>query len=252
MKICWDNLEGMHLTRNGVFVKGYNSYIEKERCIECGESYLTLKHRQSIFCDRSCSLKRRMVSEETRKKMSEVWESRGPVSEETKQKQSKVRKGLLVGERNGMYGKTHSKENKKKLSDRLKGNKYAFGMKHSEETKRRLSIINTGELNGNWKGGISCDPYCFEWSNKEFKSFIMERDGNICLNPDCRKNCDHLPLSINHIDYNKNNCVPQNLITLCASCNSRANKDREWHKAWYNAIINRRYGNGRANDNIFV
>lgn len=93
--------------------------------------------------------------------------------------------------------------------------------------------------NPNWNGGTSCEPYCFEWSSKEFKDFIKERDGNKCLNPDCCKNIHRL--SVHHIDYNKKNCEPENLITLCSSCNSRANKDREWHKSWYKAIIQKRY-----------
>jgi len=33
-----------------------------------------------------------------------------------------------------------------------------------------------------------------------------------------------------------------NLITVCVSCNSLANVNRSWHKAWYQAIMFRRYG----------
>lgn len=101
-------------------------------------------------------------------------------------------------------------------------------------------IRNSGHNHPSWKGGISCEPYCFEWSSKEFKDYIKERDSYQCLNPDCWKISKRL--SIHHIDYNKKNCEPQNLITLCVSCNSRANKNRHWHKAWYEAIINKRYG----------
>jgi len=89
-----------------------------------------------------------------------------------------------------------------------------------------------------WKGGISTEPYCINWT-KEFKEYIKERDGYRCLNPYCYNSDDIL--AVHHIDYNKKNCHPSNLITVCRSCNSRANKDRDWHKAWYQAIINRRY-----------
>jgi len=101
------------------------------------------------------------------------------------------------------------------------------------------NLNRMGERHPNWKGGISCEPYCYEWSFKEFKEYIKERDGNKCLNPDCWGNIHRL--SIHHIDYNKKNCGPENLVTLCASCNSRANKDREWHEAWYSVILQRRY-----------
>ncbi len=101
------------------------------------------------------------------------------------------------------------------------------------------SVNQSGVLNHQWKGGISCAPYCSDWT-KEYKEFIKSRDGYICLNPGCYKE-DNM-LSVHHIDYDKLNCSFSNLITLCRSCNSRANKDREWHKAWYQSILTKRYG----------
>jgi len=48
---------------------------------------------------------------------------------------------------------------------------------------------------------------------------------------------NHLPLAIHHIDYVKKNCVPENLITLCYSCNSRANYNKGFWKELYQNII---------------
>lgn len=90
-----------------------------------------------------------------------------------------------------------------------------------------------------WKGGISFEPYCFDWT-KDLKKFIKQRDDYKCINPDCWGTDD--VLSIHHINYNKKSCGPDNLITLCRSCNSRANSDREWHMLWYQAIMYMRYG----------
>ncbi len=90
-----------------------------------------------------------------------------------------------------------------------------------------------------WKGGISYEPYCPIWKDKEYKADIRERDGNKCLNPACTKK--DVVLHIHHIDYNKKNCSPSNLITVCRSCNTSANKDRDWHTTWYSAIIKNRY-----------
>jgi len=129
-----------------------------------------------------------------------------------------------------------------------KGHKHAITWGMWSQKNRCPScffINNSGENNPSWKGGISCEPYCDVWLDKEFKKSIKDRDGNICLNPDCWRNCDHLPLGLHHIDHNKKNCNPNNLITLCASCNSRANTSRKWHKNWYNTIIYRRYINRR-------
>ena len=103
------------------------------------------------------------------------------------------------------------------------------------------SINRIGSGNPSWQGGISCNPYCEIWRDKEYKKDIRERDGNKCLNPYCdSKNPNDL--TIHHIDYNKKNCHPNNLITICKSCNNKANKDRDWHTTWYQAIIKNRYG----------
>lgn len=45
------------------------------------------------------------------------------------------------GEKNGMFGKTHTKEARKIFSNLHKGNKYSLGLKRSEETKKKISEI---------------------------------------------------------------------------------------------------------------
>ena len=92
-----------------------------------------------------------------------------------------------------------------------------------------------GELSPNWRGGISCEPYCDVWADKEFKEDIKARDNYECQNPDCWGTGGRL--AVHHIDYNKKNCRPENLITLCNSCNSRANYNRERHKEFYRNIM---------------
>jgi hypothetical protein len=88
-----------------------------------------------------------------------------------------------------------------------------------------------------WKGGISNEPYCYEWV-AELKDIVKERDNYSCLNPECTSGKN---LCIHHIDYIKKNCKLNNLITICKSCNSKANIDREWHKCWYRTILSKRY-----------
>lgn len=172
-------------------------------------------------------------------------------SEETKRKLSKLHRG----KNNIMYGKKHTDETKEKmrnakknLSDESKiniskskhGSKNPmYGKKHSPKTIELIREKKMGENNWNWKGGIACEPYCEQWLDKEYKKSIMERDGNVCLNPECNKTSKNTCL--HHIDYNKKNCHPLNLITICISCNSKANKNRRWHREWYKAIINKRY-----------
>lgn len=106
--------------------------------------------------------------------------------------------------------------------------------------KEKLSLRYSGSGNPSWKGGISCEPYCQDWT-KEYKDYIKERDNYKCLNPHCNSKSPD-KLAVHHINYNKKSCGPDNLITICRSCNATANKDREWHESWYKAIMYRRYG----------
>lgn len=69
--------------------------------------------------------------------------SRGPMSEETRKKLSEVNKG-----------KRHSEEAKKKMSEAHKGNHYHYH--HSEETKRKISKVHKGKcLSEEYKMKIS-------------------------------------------------------------------------------------------------
>lgn len=162
----------------------------------------------------------------------------------------------LKGKNNPNYGKKErpwldgnnhpmrKRENRMKVSLKLKGRKHEWqvGDKNPmKKLKHRMACSKRmmGENNPAWKGGIECEPYCQVWSDKEYKESIKERDGHQCLNPDC--NHTSIRLCLHHIDYDKKNCHPNNLITVCRSCNTRANFNREWHTAWYQAIIYNRY-----------
>ena len=79
-------------------------------------------------------------------------------SEEVKRKLSESRKGQLVGIRNGMYGKHHSKESREKMSEASRGANNPFYGKHRKEsTKQKMRIsnknkskVNKYDLNGNF------------------------------------------------------------------------------------------------------
>ena len=97
-----------------------------------------------------------------------------------------------------------------------------------------------GSNNSNWKGGIGIEPYCDAWADKEYKADIKERDDSMCMNPDCWNTSE--ALCLHHIDYDKKNCSPSNLITLCASCNIRANYNRENNALYYQDLMTEFYG----------
>lgn len=177
-------------------------------------------------------------TEETKRKISESHKGK-ILTKEHKEKIIKNLKGSILGRPKSIamrkklsetnMGHIVSEETRKKIS------KGSIGKKVSEETKKKLSLAFSGDKSSTWKGGVSCEPYCDAWADKEYKKDIRERDNNECQNPDCLKKSSRL--SLHHIDYVKKNCEPNNLITLCTSCNAKANFNREYWKNLYGGII---------------
>lgn len=93
-----------------------------------------------------------------------------------------------------------------------------------------LRLGRTGELSPAWQGGISFEPYPPEF-NTSLKNRIRRRDSHTC------QLCGERGRNVHHIDYDKSNCKPDNLITLCDSCHSRTNWNRdEWESLLVEAV----------------
>ena len=145
------------------------------------------------------------------------------------------------GKDNPFYNKKHTEESKEKIRQKLIGRKHTLesrkkislavkGWKMKEEQKKILS--ETRKLWGNpaWRGGLSFLPYSLIWS-KELRLLIRQRDSYIC------QLCGNYGNTVHHIDYNKQNCKYSNLITLCKSCHSKTNINREfWEKLFINYL----------------
>jgi len=113
-------------------------------------------------------------------------------------------------------------EARKRLSEALKGHTpWNYGKKGLQVAWNKGI---TGEKSTSWKGGLSFEPYSSEWTN-ELKNLIRARDEYTC------QICGGKGYPIHHIDYNKKNCSPENLITLCKNCHTKTNWNRgKWIK----------------------
>jgi len=175
-------------------------------------------------------------------------------TEEQKQRMKENRPDFN-GEKNPFYNKKHTKEARYKIGigskDRIdteitklrrseshKG--ILLGRTYSKEHRENLSISHTGkigELASNWQGGKTFEEYGIEF-NKELKQQIFERDNCTCQYPGCVE--IHKRLHVHHIDYNKRNNNPENLITLGVSCHTKTNGKRQyWTEFYQNIMINR-------------
>ncbi len=149
-----------------------------------------------------------------------------------------------------LIGRIVPKEIGKKISMNAKINpNYSMkGKKHSKKTKKLISLKNKGkhfssktELkkgkdNPNWQGGISFEPYGLKF-NKELKEQIRKRDNYTCQ--ECGYEQEQLgyKLLIHHIDYDKQNNHPSNLISLCRGCHGQTNfKRNDWTSYFQNKM----------------
>ena len=116
--------------------------------------------------------------------------------------------------------KLHTKETKKRLSENSKGQHRS----PNTEFKKGKDAIN-------WRGGIWHNPYSVDWT-ETLKRSIRERDRYICQL--CGRGS---VIQVHHIDYDKKNCNPNNLITLCKRCHSKTNYKRSYWKKYFQELI---------------
>jgi HNH endonuclease. len=114
--------------------------------------------------------------------------------------------------------------NKKAMSARFMGD-------NNHMKKPEIVAKISGENCYMWAGGVSNAPYPWDF-NHQLKESIRERDGRKCC---CCGNADG-PLDVHHIDYDKDNIADSNLITLCHSCHSRTNFNRDIWREKFAAI----------------
>ena len=88
-----------------------------------------------------------------------------------------------------------------------------------------------GSGNYAWLGGKSYEPYSQEF-NAPLKRFIRKRDNNKCFK------CEQSAKCVHHIDYNKKNSCPDNLITACRSCHAKTNSNRDYWKHTLQVYMN--------------
>lgn len=126
--------------------------------------------------------------------------------------------GCNVGEKNPMYGKKHTKDAIKIISKTWFEGGQTAGDKH-----------------WNWRGGIAFEPYPLGWT-QTFREQIRYRDSykcQLCGMPEIEQG---RKLEVHHIDYDKKNIKPDNLITLCKSCHMKTNFNREYWKDLFSNI----------------
>ena len=137
-------------------------------------------------------------------------------------------------------GYKHTATNRKIMSDKRKGKSpWNKGIKMPYQVwnkgknglqvawNKGLKGYCAGEKHYNWQGGKSFEPYGLEF-NEDLKEVIRNRDRRKCQICEMTELEQGKKLSVHHIDYNKLNNDPKNLITLCKSCHMKTNFNRNY------------------------
>ena len=193
------------------------------------------KHNNGMFKKGHTLMKGKKLSAETRKKISDACKGRIPPNKGKKMSDEQKRK-IGLANSIALKGNRLSEETKRKIS------KINSGKKLSEETKRKISKIQKyrkhkpqegfqkRDNNLCWNNGSSFEQYSLEWSATLRRS-IRERDRYSCQL--CGELQSDYAFSVHHIDYDKKNCNPKNLITLCRNCHSKTNFNRNHWKNYF-------------------
>lgn len=140
-------------------------------------------------------------------------------SEETRNKLSESHKGYVMPQ-----------EQRDKIGAALKGKKKP---PRTKEHRKKLSDTSRGKKCNFWVDGRSYEENSYPqgWVD-DLRDSIRKRDNYICQM--CGIHQDELDfgqvkkLDIHHIDYDKYNLNPTNLISLCRSCHTKTNYNRKY------------------------
>lgn len=143
-------------------------------------------------------------------------------SEETRKKLSESHKGYIMPE-----------YQKNKIGDAIRGKKKP---PRSEEHRKKIGDCRRGDKSIFWIDGRNQKRYLYPqgWVD-DLRDSIRKRDNFICNL--CGVHQNELDfgqvkrLDIHHIDYDKNNLNPNNLISLCRRCHVKTNSHRDY---WFN------------------
>lgn len=147
-----------------------------------------------------------------------------------------------IPRRNGVeirtgYKTTEETKRNQSIAQKKIGNKppNRKGFIMPEEHKQKISAANQGILYEDWDGYVSFEPYGEEF-NDSLREKIRKRDNYTCQ--ECGKTQEKLgrKLAVHHIDYDKTNNDEDNLISLCHSCHSKTNFNRDDWTIHYKTI----------------
>lgn len=213
-------------------------------CSNCGRQFHSQRLRN--FCSRSCSNKAHMQDQKIIRKIAhskkgKTWKSLFGIEKAENLKRrlrikmlrnqhaeghipwNKGRGEYMKGEKNPMFGKTHTDQAREKMMKSwFREGQLPWNIDNGDYIK--------GEKNPNWQGGITDRLYPDEFSDA-LKVYVKKRFSYLCAKCGMSEEQSlkemHIALAVHHIDFNKENNDLSNLIPLCFHCHGRITVARE-------------------------
>lgn len=95
----------------------------------------------------------------------------------------------------------------------------------STYAKRCEKCSKSMQHNNNWQGGKSFEKYGLEF-NDDLRKLIRKRDNFTCQICGINQKQLKRKLHVHHIDKNKKNNNPTNLVSLCINCHMKLHRER--------------------------
>lgn len=146
----------------------------------------------------------------------------------------------------------HSKINKKELIELYSCKKSIkeisgyFGCRETtvyqylQNHNIKLREYPNGEKHHCWKGGKSFEPYDKRFNNI-FKRRIRKRDNQVCMLCSIHREKLNKSLTVHHVNYDKKLSIPQNCLSLCNSCHTKTNFNREHWIKFFQSLLSKKY-----------
>lgn len=195
----------------------------KRNCLKCGKSFRTYPSKIALgrgkYCSKKCSNLATLIKKgQHLSPLTEFKRGNSPLKVRLSGKRVAWNKGTkgIIKANKGSFQKGERRSHR---------TEFKRGHKPSWTGGKRPEL--SGANHSNWLGGKSFEPYPLSWT-EDLKNAIRKRDNYKCQECGCPQIECNRKLAIHHIDYDKRNLNPINLISLCVSCHSKTNRNREY------------------------
>jgi len=187
-----------------------------KKCIICGEDFkVKPSDSKQKCCSFECGVKSKIGKKHTEKHKEKIRLTTKKLNLSRFIKNKGY--GFKKGHKYINTGRTRWKKGRIPWNKNLKG--WRIGEKHP--------WIPKGKDHYNWQGGKSFEPYGLEF-NENLREVIRNRDRRKCQICEKTELDNGQKLIVHHIDYNKLNNNPKNLISLCRSCHGKTNHKKDY------------------------